>query len=475
MAPEPTAVDDLPSPLLAAIRDAGQEHVLRFWPDLSGDSRAALLDQLRSIDWPGLAELRRLALAAGSAATAPGVGFDLEAADTPPCQRLGDARGARAVEAGRAALAEVLFGAVIVAGGQGSRLGCNGPKGAVAVGPVSGGSLFDILLGKLVGIRRRFGRPVPLAIMTSSSTESDTGAWLASHDHGGLDPDDVMVFRQHDLPALDDHDATLLLDAPDRIALAPDGHGGMLPALVGSGGLDWFAKRKVRHVVSFQVDNPLTMPFHPEFIGHHLLHDAELSTQVIRKQEPGERVGVVATTGGRTFVIEYSDLPPALAAERGADGRLRFHAGSIAVHAFALDFLRRAASSPAPLPLHLAHKAVPHLDSTGIRLVPREPNAIKFERFIFDLMPLARRVCVVEIDPAEGFAPLKNPPGAAADTLAHVQGAMISHARRVLARAGVDVAAGVTVELAPWILDESDVAAILPPGSRLGRDSVVGG
>jgi UDP-N-acetylglucosamine/UDP-N-acetylgalactosamine diphosphorylase len=216
------------------------------------------------------------------------------------------------------------------------------------------------------------------------------------------------------------------------------------------------------------------MPFHPGFIGRHLVHDAELSTQVVRKQLPGERVGVVATTAGRTFVVEYSDLSPELAAARDSSGSLRFHAGSIAVHAFSLDFLRRAASSADPLPLHIALKAVPHIDASGRRVSPREPNAIKFERFIFDLMPLARRVCVVEIDPAEGFAPLKNPPGAAADTLAHVHAAIVAHARRILGRAGVRVADGVRVELAPSILDERDVVGMLPAGTEITRDTVIG-
>jgi len=465
-------MDDFPSPLLSTIRAAGQGQVLQFWPDLDAAGRARLLEQLAAIDWAGLGELRRLAIATGSGAPPQGVTFDLSSATTPPCHRL--VEPSEAIDAGHGALAAGLFGAIIVAGGQGSRLGCQGPKGVVEVGPLSGDSLFDILLGKLRGIRRRYGRPVPVAIMTSSSTEADTRAWLAAHDHGGLDPDSVLVFRQRDLPALDAQSATLLLDTPDRIAMAPDGHGGMLPALIAAGGLEWFTGKGCRHVTSFQVDNPLTMPFHPGFIGRHLVDDAEFSTQVVRKQLPGERVGVVATTGGRTFVVEYSDLSPELAAARDSSGSLRFHAGSIAVHAFSLDFLRRAASSADPLPLHIALKVVPHIDSTGRRVSPREPNAIKFERFIFDLMPLARRVCVVEIDPAEGFAPLKNPPGATADTLAHVHAAMVAHARRLLGRAGVRVAEGVTVELDPSILDERDVGGIMPPGTEITRDTVVG-
>jgi UDP-N-acetylglucosamine/UDP-N-acetylgalactosamine diphosphorylase len=466
--PEPAA--DLP----ARVRAAGQGHVLRFLDTLDGASRDAFLRQLAALDWDGLAELRRLARGIAAGAERPGLAPDLAVAETPACETLGGPHAAAATEAGTRALAAGEWGAILVAGGQGSRLGCTGPKGIVPVGPLSGRTLFEILAGKLAGIARRHGRPVPLAIMTSSATDDDTRRWLADHAHAGLDPAHVLVFRQSDLPALDDREANLLLDAPGRIAMAPDGHGGMLPALERAGGLEWFARRGCRHVVSFQVDNPLAMPLHPEFLGHHLLAGAEFTTQVVAKREPGERVGVVVRAGGRTFVVEYSDLPAALAAERRADGRLRFHAGSIAVHAFALDFLARAALEPDPLPLHLAHKAVPFLDEAGTPVAPRAPNAVKFERFIFDLMPLARGVVLVEIDPADGFAPLKNPPGAAADTLAHVHAAMDAFARRLLGRAGVTVAEGVTVEVAPWVLDAADVAAVCPPGTHLAAPTVVG-
>lgn len=468
----------LPTALRSSISRAGQDHVLRFWNTLDASAQDRLAGQLAAIDWEMFLELRRLARASGPgvlAGAAAALAADLARATTPPCHLLGGDDADRVAAVGAKGLTEGHFGAVLVAGGQGSRLGCNGPKGVVPVGPLSGATLFDLLLGKLRGIAKRHGRPVPLAIMTSSATDADTRAWLADHDHGGLDPAHVLVFRQRDLPAVDDVGGNLLLDAPDRLAMAPDGHGGMLPALVAAGGLDWFADRGCRHVTTFQVDNPLAMPLHPEFLGHHLLHDAEFSTQVVLKREPGERVGVVASDGERTFVVEYSDLPAGLAAERGPGDRLRFHAGSIAVHAFALDFLRRAAAAPDPLPLHVAHKAVPFVDDSGARVTPRTPNAVKFERFIFDLMPLARRVCLVEIDPAEGFAPLKNPPGAAADSLAHVQAALDAHARRVLHRAGVAVAEGVEVELAPWILDEADLAAVIPPGSRIERPTVIGG
>ena len=470
--PHEIPMDDLPRPLEDAIRAAGQAHVLRTWEGLDAAARARLRGQLEGIDFAALVPLGALArgLRAGHPRTVGGC--DLAVAVTPRCETIADTPEAEAI--GRAALAEGAFGAILVAGGQGSRLGCDGPKGAVSVGAISGATLFDLLLGKVRGIERRFGRPVPLAIMTSSSTDRDTRAWLAAHGHCGLDPRRVLVFRQADLPALDDRDGGLLLDAPDHVAMAPDGHGGMLAALAAAGGLEWFAGQGCRHVVSFQVDNPLAMPLHPGFLGHHLCTGAEFTTQVVEKRDPGERVGVVVREGGTTSVVEYSDLPAAPAAERLPDGRLRFHAGSIAVHAFALEFLARHAARADSLPLHLAHKAVPFLDASGARVTPSSPNAVKFERFIFDLMPLARHVTLVEIDPADGFAPLKNPRGHAADTIDHVRAAMDAFARRLLARAGVSVAPEVPVELAPWIADAADIAREHPPGSRIDRPTVIG-
>ncbi len=471
---DPAAV---PAALVAQLAAVGQSHVLNWWDRLDAAGRSRLLSQLAVVDWNQFATLQRLAATFGAATVTHAI--DVGRAVTPPCLRLGDTanpiqptaariRGEEALSAGQ-------VGAILVAGGQGTRLGCTGPKGLCRVGPLSQANLFELLFGKLLAVRRRFGRDVPLAIMTSSATDADTRQFLRDQGWCGLSPDHVHVFRQHDLPALDAATGRLLLDGPDHVAMAPDGHGGMLTALAETGGLDWFARHGVQTIVSFQVDNPLALPLDREFLGYHLLSAAELSTQVVRKREPAERVGVVVEEGGRHEVVEYSDLPPALAAERLPDGRLRFDAGSIAIHAFLKSFLDRAASRNDSLPLHLAHKVVPFIDARGTLVTPPAPNAIKFERFIFDLMPLATKVCVIEVDPAEGFAPLKNPPGAAADTLGHVQAALVSHARRLIERSGARVADGIDVELdAIAILDEADIAREIPPGTHIERPIVVG-
>jgi UDP-N-acetylglucosamine/UDP-N-acetylgalactosamine diphosphorylase len=466
-----------PPEIVATLERLGQQHLLAFWNRLDEPAQHAFAAQLGAVNWPLVDQMQRLAASGGHGRKLP---VDLTTAVTPPCLRLGDPTNrilpADAIRRGSEALGAGQIGAILVAGGQGTRLGCHGPKGLCTIGPVSKANLFEVLFGKLVAVRRRHGRDVPLAIMTSSATDAETRSFLADQACCGLDPDRVFVFRQHDLPALDAATGHLLLDGPGHLALAPDGHGGMLVALAEAGGLDWFGRQGVEHVVSFQVDNPLAMPLAAEFLGYHLLASADFSTQVVRKHEPGERVGVIVDCDGRHCVVEYSDLPADRAAERLPDGRLRFHAGSIAVHAFAKTFLDRAAARHDSLPLHLASKAVPFLDANGNRVVPPSPNAIKFERFIFDLMPLAQRVCVVEIEASEGFAPLKNPTGAASDTAEHVHAAMVSHARRLLAKAGVTVADGVDVELAAnRVIDETDIAGLLEAGTLLEKPVVVGG
>lgn len=467
-----------PSPtLVATLARMGQQHLLAFWNRLDEPAQRAFAAQLEGIDWPLVEEMQRLAT---GGAQSRDLSIDLSAATTPPCLRFGDQANrtppADAVRRGGEALGAGTVGAILVAGGQGTRLGCQGPKGLCSVGPVSKANLFAVLFGKLVAVRRRYGRDVPLAIMTSSATDTETRAFLAENACCGLDPDRVFVFRQHDLPAVDATTGRLLLDGPGHLAVAPDGHGGMLVALAESGGLDWFGRQGVEHVVSFQVDNPLAMPLAAEFLGYHLLANAEFSTQVVRKHDPAERVGIVVESNGRHSVVEYSDLPATLAAERLTDGRLRFHAGSIAVHAFTKAFLDRVAAQKDSLPLHRAFKAVPCLDADGNRSVPSSPNAIKFERFIFDLMPLAERVCVVEIEASEGFAPLKNPAGSTGDAPEHVHAALVAYARRLLAKAGVQVAEGIDVELAAdRIIDETDIRSLLRAGTVLDRSVVVGG
>jgi UDP-N-acetylglucosamine/UDP-N-acetylgalactosamine diphosphorylase len=242
--------------------------------------------------------------------------------------------------------------------------------------------------------------------------------------------------------------------------LSPDGHGGTVGALANSGAIEDMRRRGIEHLFYFQVDNPLTPICDPKFIGYHLAAESELTSMAVAKQGPRDKVGNFAMIDGRVQVIEYSDFPDDVAEKRAADGSLVFWAGSIAVHAFAVSFLERSLALKDALPFHVALKKVPHLDEHGVRVEPKQPNALKFERFIFDLLPHARNPLVVEYPEADVFAPVKNAPGADRDTPEYVQQFMIDQHRRWLRSAGTLIADGVAVEICPlWAVDAESVAA----------------
>ncbi len=285
------------------------------------------------------------------------------------------------------------LGVILVAGGQGTRLGFDHPKGLFPIGPLSGKTLFQIHVEKIVAAGRRYGVRIPLYLMTSPATHDETVAFFTAHERFGLPADDLFVFRQGTMPAIDAQNGRVLLATPGQVAASPDGHGGTLAALARSGALQDIERRGIGHLFYLQVDNPLVDICGREFVGYHLLAGAEFSTQVIAKRDPLDRVGNVVQVDGRLMVIEYSDLPHEAARRRNADGSLAIWAGSIAVHVMDRAFLRRLAGMADALPFHIANKKVSAVDALGKDAQPRQQSAIKFERFIFDLMPRARRDC----------------------------------------------------------------------------------
>ncbi len=349
--------------------------------------------------------------------------------------------------------------ALLVAGGQGSRLGFEHPKGTFPIGPVSGHSLFQILIERVLATARRYHASVPLLVMTSPATHAETVEYLKAHDRFGLPEDDLFIFCQGTMPAVDANSGKLLLASHDSLALAPDGHGGMLAALEKSGGLKFAQDRGIEQISYGQIDNPLVQICQSELIGYHLLAESEMTSQVVKKQNPLDRVGNVVMVDGKMQIIEYSDLPDDVAQQRESDGSLRLWAGSIAVHVFDVAFLRRIASHSDALPFHLARKKVEYIDQQRQLRTPEQPNALKFERFIFDLLPWARNPIVVEGSADEVFAPVKNADGSSSDTPTITRQAMIRLHTQWLQNAGVQVRDSAAVEISPlWALDEQQVA-----------------
>jgi UDP-N-acetylglucosamine/UDP-N-acetylgalactosamine diphosphorylase len=270
------------------------------------------------------------------------------------------------------------------------------------------------------------------------------------------------------MPAVDLKSGKLLLEAKDSLALSPDGHGGTLAALARHGCLQDIQQRGIEQLFYFQVDNPLTQICDPQFIGYHLLCGSEMSTQAVAKRDPAERVGVIVAIDGKVQILEYSDLPAEHAARRDADGSLWLWAGNTAIHVFDVAFLERMQHTADALPFHRAKKKVPFIDEAGQLVEPEKPNAIKFERFIFDLLPHARHAIVVEVDPAEGFAPVKNASGEPRDTPETARAAMIALHRRWLREAGARVGDDIAVEISPqFALDAKELKAKIRPGTAV--------
>jgi len=458
---------DLKNRLLALLRPFGQEHLLAFWDQLDAPQRQSLAGQIENIDF-GL--IKRLYEGRDQQSD---VGQLVARAKPPSAVRLDTSRNRHTPQQARQRAQEALaaghVGAILVAGGQGTRLGFDHPKGLYPIGPLSGKTLFQLHVEKIVAAGRRYGVRIPLYLMTSPATHEETVAFFAAHDRFGLPEDDLVIFCQGTMPAVDAQTGHVLLENPGQIATSPDGHGGMLAALVQSGALADVQRRGIRHLFYFQVDNPLVDVCGPEFLGYHLLAGSEFSTQVIAKRDPMERVGCVVQVDGRLTMVEYSDLPEEAARARNADGSLRIWAGSIAVHVMDTDLLQRLAHTADGLPFHIARKKVPYVDPAGLRVEPSEPNAIKFERFVFDLMPEAHEAIIVEVDRARAFAPVKNAPGAKEDTPELAQAQMVALYRDWLRQAGIQVTGAVTtVEISPLCaLDAEELATRAPKGMRI--------
>lgn len=454
--------------LLDKLKPYGQEHLLAFWDELPAHRQAVLAEQISRIE---LEQIR--ALVSGTEQAEDWAAL-ARRAEPPPAFRLADTNRRftrdQARARGNQALADGQVAVVLVAGGQGSRLGFDHPKGMFPIGPVSGTTLFQILLEKVLAVSRRYAAPVPLGVMTSPATHDETVDYLAAHEYFGLPADDVTVFCQGTMPAVDKDSGRLLLASKDSLFLSPDGHGGMPRALAAGGALDALKERGIRQLFYLQVDNPLAPVCDPEFLGNHLLSRSELSTLAVAKRDPKERVGNVVSVDGHLRIIEYSDLPDDVARRRNADGSLLLWAGSIAIHVFDVEFLARMTAKDGTLPFHMAHKAVPYIDESGQSVEPSAPNAVKFEKFIFDLLPHAARAIVVEVEASEAFAPVKNAPGSPTDTPEAVQAQMIALYADWLRQAGATVARNTPVEIGPlFALDAGQCMERIGPDLHITR------
>lgn len=410
-----------PTDRLTAARETlagiGQEHVLTFYDQLDDAGKTQLLDQIEGIDWPEVAALVESHVKDKPAFELPG---EIEPAPWYP-HTPGDNQRAHYIEAQRTGEKLIRAGKVCcftVAGGQGTRLGWDGPKGTFPATPVRKLPLFACFAEYIHNIQNRFEVKVPWYIMTSPINDADTRAFFEKHSYFGLKKDNIMIFPQAMMPALDMDTGKVLLADKDAIALSPNGHGGSLKALFTSGAIADMHQRGVTQISYTQVDNPIVRMIDPLFLGLHELDNAGMSSKMLPKAYPKEKLGNFCKVHGKVTVIEYSNLPDELAEQRTEDGGLRFRAGSIALHAIKVSFVEKLNTRPSEsgvsgasfaLPWNRAEKKVAHLDlATGERIEPDQPNAVKLETFVFDALPMSDVSIIYEADRIDEFAPIKN-------------------------------------------------------------------
>ncbi len=318
---------------------------------------------------------------------------------------------------GQVLIREGKVAAFTVAGGQGTRLGWNGPKGSYPATVVTGKPLFRCFAEQILASQRKYGVAIPWYIMTSPVNDADTRAFFQDNNYFGLSHNDVYMFPQGMMPAMDAETGKILLAEKHLPAMAPDGHGGSIKALRSSGAIEDMIARGIEHISYFQVDNPLVNAVDPLFIGLHAEapdSSGEMSSKMVAKAYPEEKVGVFCRADSKTVVIEYSDLPEELANERSDSGGLSYVAGSIAIHIMSVGFVERLTADEHhfAIPYHRAVKKAPYIDiETGGLIEPMAPNGVKLETFVFDALALAESSIVYETDRVQEFAPIKNAEG----------------------------------------------------------------
>ncbi|WVR08857.1 hypothetical protein IAU60_005916 [Kwoniella sp. DSM 27419] len=461
--------------LRAIYEEAGQSHVFTFYDKLSSSEQACLLAQLADIDVHRVNRIFQNAIAAEQSgeedtSDSPHAAEEVLPLPDEACASIvnnpADEKTWR--ELGLQAIAKNEVAVLLMAGGQGTRLGSALPKGMYDIKLPSGKSLFEYQgerIGKLakVAAEAHGSQQGPVRIkwyvMTSGPTRAETEKYFESKGYFGLNSEDVIFFEQGVLPALSEQ-GKLLLSTPSSLSVAPDGNGGLYVALrrplspsdPSRTVLSDLRANGIKYIHAYCVDNCLVKVADPVFIGCCAQSGSAIGAKVVRKTVPTESVGVLAAKGDAFAVVEYSELSKEKSEARAPDGQLAFRAANIANHYYTTEFLESVEAMEKKMAFHIARKKIPTVDlSTGEAIKPSEPNGMKLELFVFDVFPFTNSLRVLEVDRAEEFSPLKNAPGSKADCPETSRRDLLAQQKRWLEAAGAQVAEGIEVEVTPAV------------------------
>lgn len=445
--------------VLKQLQQVGQTHLLRYLDELTETESRLLLTQVSQLDFDLIKRAHASAIKPSTlqnVARLPESTIITEFKDKESQWRL---EGLAQIALGRVA-------AIVLAGGQGTRLGYNGPKGAFNAGFPSQKSIFQLQIERLLKVRSiaeetlsASGASFPLYVMTSNSNDEETRTFFEKNSFFGLDPADVFFFEQGMIPAVT-LEGRIIMESKSQVSMSPDGNGGLFSSLEKSGAMADMERRGIRYAHVFAVDNPLSCPGDPLFVGCCISKGVEAGNLCVSKTRWDERVGVAALRDGKFHVVEYSELTEEMAQKKNGS-HLAFGAANICNHFFTTSFIKEKVIPGMKASHHAARKAIPTIDDPN----PSSPNGIKLELFIFDAFPLAESYLALQVNRESYFAPIKNAGGV--DSPATARAMVTTLHRQWLEKAGAQILGEGDCEVSPFISLNGENLDILVSGVKL--------
>lgn len=397
------------------LKSIGQEQLLRYESELSEDRRQALYEQIESIDFDVVKLIGQRTNPVERGKITPLKALEL--ADI-------EAKKSEYEECGIKALREGKVAAVLLAGGMGTRLGSNDPKGMYNIGLTHDLFIFECLINNMLDVVKRVGTYFHLFIMTSDLNNDATVKFFEEKNYFGYPKEYVSFFKQEMAPCCD-YNGKVFLERKDKVAVSPNGNGGWFQSMMKSGILDKAKKAGVEWFNAFAVDNVCQRICDPAFIGATIMENRTVGAKVVRKADPYEKVGAICLENGRPSIVEYYELTDEMANETDERGERVYNFGVILNYLFNLSDLERIVNEE--LPCHVVEKKIPYLDESGVEIKPESPNGCKFEQLILDMIYLSESCLPFEVVREKEFAPIKNKTGVDS----------VESARELLAKNGV--------------------------------------
>ena len=382
------------------LADFHQEHLLQYFDTLSVTEKDALLQQIEETDFSVITRISdRKEEDTKTGKISPIAAMTLD--EIQKSKKKFTETGIEAIRAGK-------VGAVLLAGGMGTRLGSENPKGMYDIGLTKPVYIFQRIIENLFDVVNDTKTWIHLFIMTSDKNHDVTTSFFREKNYFGYDKEHIHFFKQDMAPA-SDYNGKIYLETKGKIATSPNGNGGWFSSLDNAGLLTFMKKNGIEWLNVFAVDNVLQRIADPCFIGATIKKNCEVGSKVVRKSHPDEKVGVMCLNDGHPSIIEYYELTDTLRNTVTKNNEPAYNFGVILNYLFKISSLERIANNT--LPLHIVEKKIPYLDADGKLVKPEEPNGYKFETLILDLIQLLDSCLPFEVERNHEFAPIKNKTG----------------------------------------------------------------